>query len=537
MLKSILEQFEATWGSLTGKQRGTLIMSGLLTAAAIGGLVWWAGQPSWSTLYTNLDPKDAQAVIQELQSRKVAFQLTNGGTGISVPVEQVDKLRMELAAKNLPGSGRFGFLEMFGQDTIAQSDRTQRMRYQKALEDELARTIESIEEVRSARVHLVLPGDRVFLDDQDVSKASVTLQLKRTTVPSPDEVRSIVHIVSGAVQGLSPERVSVVDTSGHTLWEGDGATGGLITARQGEMKRGVEKDIESKVARVLEPLVGADKFVVRTSADMDFQKVLRKERNIDPDSAALVSEQKSKERSSSSQGNLAGGVPGTASNLPGGQTPNNGSGNDSSQSDSVTNNYEYSVVERTVEEPVGTVKKLSVAVLVDQATKEGAPGAAGAAGQPRQTVPRTAEELKRIEGLVKAAISFNAERGDVVTVDQAPFAVAVEPPPPGFDWKQYLPYAKYPALLLFMVLAFLLFYRPFVKTAREAVVRGRDAGARRGAPAGAGGAAVAEVDQRMLGPASQVEMLRQRLAKLAAEQPGGMAQTVRVWLHEPKEPT
>jgi flagellar M-ring protein FliF len=530
-MNEILTQLRAAWYGMSLKQRSTLVMSGLATAGAVMAIVWWARLPTWSTLYTNLDPKDAQAVVQELQTRKTAFRLTNGGASVEVPIDQVDALRMALAAKNLPGSGRFGFLEMFGQDTIAQSDRTQRMRYQKAHEDELSRTIESLEEVRSARVHLVLPGERVFLDDQDASKASVTLALNRSAVPSADEVRSIVHIVSGAVQGLAPERVSVVDTAGHTLWEGDGASGGLITARQGEMKHGVEKDIETKVARVLEPLVGPDHFVVRTSADMDFQKVMRKERNIDPDSGAIISEQKSKERSSSSAPSTAG-VPGTASNLPGGQgATTSGNGSDSQQSDTTTNNYEYSVVERTVEEPVGTVKRLSVAVLVDQAVKEGTP----VPGAPRQTTPRTPEELKRIEQLVKAAISFSTERGDVVTVEQAPFAQPVEAAPVAFDWKQYLPYVKYPMLLVLLLMAFLLFYRPFVKTARDAVSRSpsrRPAAAGGAAP---GAAAKAEVETQLLGPASQVEMLRQRLAKLAAEQPTGMAQTVRVWLHEPKE--
>ena len=529
-MNPMLAQIRDAWNALSSKQRATLVVSALLTFAAVAAIVWWARQPTWAVLYTGLDPKDAQAVVQELQGRKVPFQLDAGGTAINVPFEQVDKLRMELAAKNLPGSGRFGFMEMFSQDTIAQSDRTQRIRYQKALEDELARTIESLDEVRTARVHVVLPGDRVFLDDQDTAKASVTLTLGRAVVPSPDNVRAIVHIVSGAVQGLSPERVSVVDTAGHTLWEGDGAAGGLITARQGEMKRGVEKDLEAKVAKVLEPLVGPDHYVVRASADMDFEKVTRKERQIDPDSGALISEQKSKEKSSSSSG-FAGGAPGTASNLPGAAGPNGGSGSDTSESSTTTNNFDYSVVEKTVEEPIGTLKKLSVAVLVDQA---GGPAAAGA---PRTTTPRSAEDIKRIEDLVRAAISFDGNRGDVVTVQQAPFAQPVEEPSRGLDWKAYLPYAKYPALVLLLLLVFLLFFRPMLKTTRDAM--GRNAPRRAVAAVGPAGpasaAALADKDRQLLGPASQVELLRQRLAKLAAEQPSGMAQTVRVWLNEQKE--
>lgn len=288
-MSDFVQQALRAWHAMTAKQRFTLVFSFLLTAAAVGALVWWARQPSWATLYTGLDPKDAQAIVQELQARKVPHRPADGYSAIEVPVENVESLRMELAAKNLPGSGRFGFLEMFGAENIAQSDRTQRVKYQKALEDELARTIESLDEVQGARVHLVLPGDRVFVDDADIAKASVTLTLRRGVVPAPDQVRSIVHIVSGAVEGLSPERVSVVDTMGHTLWEGDGATGGLITARQAELKKGIEKDIDGKIARVLEPIVGPAHYVVRTSAEMDFQKVLRRERTLDPDSGALIS--------------------------------------------------------------------------------------------------------------------------------------------------------------------------------------------------------------------------------------------------------
>ncbi len=528
-MPDFLNQMSGAWTSLSVKQRTTMVTSFLVTVAAIAALAWWVRQPSWAVLYTGLDPKDAQTVVQELQARKIEHRLTDRGA-IEVPVEAVKSLRMELAAKNLPGSGRFGFMEMFGSENLAQSDRTQRIKYQKALEDELARTIESIDEVQNARVHLVLPGDRVFIDDEDVAKASVTLTLKRAAVPTADEVRSIVHIVSGAVEGLAPERVSVVDTAGHTLWEGDGAAGGLISARQAELRKGVEKDIETKIARVLEPIVGPQHYVVRTTADMDFQKVLRKERTLDPDSGALISEQRSKDRSSSSSG--ASGIPGTASNLPGGEGPGADSGAENSQSDQVTNNYEYSVVERTVEEPVGDVKRLSVAVVLDYAAPAGAPaggtGAGGAAGKP---VPRSDEELQKIEQLVRAAMSFDSERGDVVTVRQAPFAQPELAPEPVFDWRALLPYVKYPALVLMLLLVFLLFFRPFVKTAREALAGGRQAIR----PGSAAAVATAEIDTRMLGPASQVELLRQRLARAAAEQPAGMAQTLRVWLNEPKD--
>ncbi|MBP7149143.1 MAG: flagellar M-ring protein FliF [Acidobacteria bacterium] len=527
-MQDLFNQIRDVWMALTLRQRASIFISVGMTVAAVAGIVWWARQPSWAVLYTGLDPRDGQAVIQELQSRKVAVRLRDGGTTIEVPFEQVDRLRMELVSKNLPGSGRFGFLEMFAQDNIAQSNQAQRIRYQKALEDELARTIESLDEIRTARVHLVLPGERVFVDDDDVAKASVTLGLAPGGPPSSEQVQAIARIVAGAVPELSVERVSVLDTNGRVLWEGDGEGGGVTAARQVELKSTIEKDINAKVARVLEPVVGADRFVVRTSADVDFQKERRREKEYDPDTGVLMSETKSKEKSVSG-GKLAAGVPGTASNLPGG-AGGSSTGADGETSDRTEQqaSYEYSVVERDIEEPVGSLKRLSVAVIVDQAWEQAPAGQGGTPGE-RRAVPRSDDEMSKLEDLVRAAISFDQARGDVVTVEQAPFqqpAVTEEPARP-FDYRAVLPFVKYPALVVLALLVFVLFFRPVLKTVREAADRGP------GIPFRAGSASIEGA--LALGSASSLEKMRQRLAALATDQPEGMAQTVRLWLNEPKE--
>ncbi len=523
-MDDLLRQLREAWGALETRQKVSLVLSAVLTIVAVGGIVWWAQQPSWGVLYTGLDPKDAQAVIEELQSQRVPVRVRDGGRVIEVPVERVDRLRMDLAAKNLPASGRFGFLEMFAQDNIAQSSRVQKIRYQKALEDELARTIESLEEVSRARVHLALPGDRVFLDDDDTAKASVTITLRAGTRLASDQVQGIARIVAGAVPELTPEHVSVVDSSGKVLWEGSGDEGDMLATRQLEMKTAIERDIDRKVAKVLAPLVGEGHFVVRTNADLDFQKVSRHERQYDPDSGVLVSEEKSKEKTRSAAG--GGGVPGTASNLPGGVGAAGMAGESSERTDQVSN-FEYSVVEKRVEEPVGRIRRLSVAVLVDHKPGEtGGEGEQGNGTAKPERVPRSAEEMARIEQLVKAAISFDPDRGDVVTVEQAPFPpVSEHAPPAGFDLRQYLPWMKWPALVLLLLLAFFLFWRPFLKTVREAAERVQARAA----------AATAEVEAvPQLGPPSRLERMRQQLAKLALEEPEGMAQTVRVWLNETK---
>ncbi|UCF68772.1 MAG: flagellar M-ring protein FliF [Acidobacteriota bacterium] len=523
-MQEMIQQLTAVWAALSLRQRFSLALSATLSVLAVVAIVWWARQPTWSVLYTGLEPREAQGIVEELQARKVRHRLADGGRVIEVPLESVDRLRMDLAATDLPQSGRFGFTQMFAQDTLAQSNRMQRVRFQKALEDELARTIESLDEVRSARVHLVLPGDRVFLDDEDVAKASVTLGLLGGRQPNSQQVQAIARIVAGAVPELTPDRVSVVDTTGRMLWDGGGEHGAMAGSTKAEMQAAIEGEINAKVARVLEPIIGPDRFVVRTTADLYWQKVLRHERQLDPDSGVLVSEQKRKEKMSG--GVALQGTPGTGSNLPNAAMT---APSETSELTDLTSNFEYSSIERTIEEPQGSLRRLSVAVLVDhkwQQEGQQAPPGGDAQAEPR-SVPRSPEELVSNEELVKAAISFDETRGDQVTVEQAPFQLReIADVPAHFDPLTWLPFVKYPALVVLLLLAFVLFYRPLIGTLRDAFGR---------AGRGEAGFATARLDQPLqLGPPSRVEQLRQRLAKLANEEPQGMAQSMRVWLHEDK---
>jgi flagellar M-ring protein FliF len=517
-MQEMLSQIGRAWSSLTLSQRTTLVVSTLLTIAAVGGIVWWAQRPSWTVLYTGLDPKDAQGVIGELQSRGVPHRLGGGGSAIEVPAESVHRLRMELAAQDMPSTGRFGYVDMFNQESMSQSTRMQRMRQQKAMEDEIARSIESLRTVRSARVHLVLPGDRVFLDDEEPAKASVVVDLQAGSRLAPDEVQAVVRLVAGSVSELDAANVNVVDTTGRLLWGGDADDQLYASSRQLELKTSLERSLNAKAARVLERVIGASRYQVESTVDLDMDKVLRREQSYDPDSAVLISEEKLKEETSGGGG--VGGVPGTAANLPNGLAGAEVGGGESSSRSEKTSNFQYSSIERTIEEPYGKVERVSVAVVVDQEWDE-------ADGGERTAVPRSDDELGRIEELVKAAISFDETRGDVVTVRQTPFPQQPElEVTQTFDPWRWLPLVKYPTLVLLALLAFLLFVRPALRTAREAVARSATA-----PPARA--RATAEVEgQPQLGPPSQLERLRQRLTALADEEPEGMAQTMRVWLHD-----
>ena len=510
-MQELFQQISAAWNALTLRQRMTLVATTALTVAAVGALVFWAQQPTWGVLYTGLDPRDAQAVVQQLQSQKVPVRVTAGGGSVEVPLEKVDALRMQLAVKGLPESGKFGFMEMFSGDTIAQSSQVQKIRYQKALEDELARTIEALDEVRSARVHLVLPGERVFVDDKSVAKASVTVGLRAGTTLAPEKVQAIARIVTGAVPELSLEEVSVLDTQGHVLWEGDGDGAAVAGSRQIELRTAVERDVNGKVGRVLEPLVGADGFVVKTTAELDFQKVLRREKSYDPESGVLLTEERTKETQTSSSAAAS--------------SPPRKRGGNLSERQNQRASYEYSVTESSIEQPIGQLQRLSVAVLVDQRWTE----IQGAASRERLPTPRSDEELAKIEGLVKGAIGFDAQRGDRVTVEQVAFQrPPVETAGGGFEVRPWLPLVKWPALVALALMAFFLLVRPLLATLRQAAVGRHDL---MSVPAASGTAAAPAALQ--LGNPSPVELMRQRLASVATEQPEGMAQTLRIWLHEP----
>jgi flagellar M-ring protein FliF len=515
-MQELLQQISAAWTALTLRQRATLVVTTALAVGAVGAIVFWAQQPTWGVLYTGLDPRDAQGVVQELQGRKVPVRVTGGGGSVEVPLAQVDTLRMQLAVKGLPASGKFGFLEMFSGDSLAQSSQVQKVRYQKALEDELASTIETLDEVRSARVHLVLPGNRVFVDDKSVAKASVTVGLRAGTTLAPEKVQAIARIVVGAVPELSLEEVNVLDTQGHVLWEGDGDGSAVAGSRQLELRAATERDVNGKVGRVLEPLVGADGFVVKTTADLDFQKVLRREKSYDPDSGVLITEERKKE----TQGGPPAGRGAAGASAPAGR-------GGISESQDQRASYEYSVSESSIEEPVGQLRRLSVAVVVDQRWT-----AVDGSTDLRPT-PRGDEELAKIEELVKGAIGFDAARGDRVTVEQAAFQrPPVEIAAGGFDVTPWLPLVKWLAAAAVALLAFLLVVRPLVRTLGQAAAGRHDP---LGAPALAAGSAGRGA--LPLGQPSPVELMRQRLAAVAAEQPEGVAQTLRVWLHERREET
>ena len=267
------------------------------------GLAWYAGRTDWRVLFSGLDAKDTQQIAQELTAAGIPYDMTEDGTGIEVSAEQVDKARMEVAAKGMPQSGRMGF-ELFDTPNWVGSEFDEKVNYQRALEGELEHTIGTLAVVRSARVHLVLPKDSLFGDEPQTAKASVVLQLRRSVMP-PEQVEAIRSLVAGAVESLSPENVALVDADGRL---------NLAAPSQGAAQGDAERGLEEKLVTMLEPTAGAGN--VRATVNVAFDEGSEEKTDEAYDPAQVVPLSMHKSEQTMGPRTPAAGVPGTASNTP-----------------------------------------------------------------------------------------------------------------------------------------------------------------------------------------------------------------------------
>ncbi|ALA58335.1 flagellar basal-body MS-ring/collar protein FliF [Nitrospira moscoviensis] len=442
-------------------------------AGSVAGLIavaLWTQQPDMQVLFTNLNGEDAAAIIDKLKETKVPYETTGGGSTVLVPSAQVHDLRLQLATQGLPHGGGVGY-EIFDRTSIGMSEFVQKLNYRRALQGELARTIAQMPEVERARVHLAIPERRLFANEQDRARASVILSLRNGQLLTKAQVQGVVHLVASSVEGLQTRDVTVVDGHGNMLSSTAAAdeTAGL-TNTQLEYQRAIEKDIETRIQTMLERIVGLNKAVVRVSSVVDFRKVETTEERYDPNGQVVRSEQRGQEKSNGVNG-VSGGVPGVQSNVPPGtdlEPAQTSSSNSATKNETV--NYEISRTVSRIVEPIGTIKKLSVAVLVDGLYEPAKAAEAGAtAGEPaKKYVPRSEEDMKRIEEIVKKAMGYNAERQDQVQVVNVQFGFGPEEPQTAAveavaeESKPWVPYLRYAvgALLFLMILLFVV--RPLI---------------------------------------------------------------------------
>lgn len=410
-IKQYIQKLNTYWSNRTMSQR--ILLTGLTVSVSLAFvlMIYWLNRPDYRVLYSKLYPEDAAKIVSMLKSSKDPYELQDNGQTILVPADRVYDLRLKIAGEgNLHGQG-IGF-EIFDELKVGQTDFVQQINYQRALQGELARTINEFPQIDKARVHLVLPHKSLFIEDQIPPSASVVLKLKDKAALEPKQIQGIVNLVSMSVEGLDKKRITVTDMNGQPLYtpEDDSATPGLSTT-QLDYKAQMERKLERRIEELLMPVVGPQKVIARVNADLDFsQKTTRKEM-YDPNATVVRSENRSEE---STQGRAAidGGAP--EANFRGDGFAGTQSTQDSTR-EARTTNYEINKEEQSIVSPVGELQRLSVAVIVDGTYAKDAN-----TGQMAYT-PRSAEEMQRIQNLVRSAVGFDRNRGDAVEVSNISF--------------------------------------------------------------------------------------------------------------------
>ncbi|MFZ0301531.1 MAG: flagellar basal-body MS-ring/collar protein FliF [Steroidobacteraceae bacterium] len=457
----------AMWARMAPSERRGAMVGGLLVAAMIGAVVWLMARPDWRTLYTGLDPDDARQIGQILAAAQITYDMTPDGTGIRVPAAMLDKARLAAAAKGGVKSGRLGF-EIFDKPNWVGSEFDEQVNYQRALEGELEHTVGSLADIESARVHLVMPHDSLFRDEERPAKASVVIKLRHLSL-ADGEADAIRNLVASAVDGLTPDHVVLVDAAGRLPL-------GPKTAEAMELSQ--EQALEDKLVATLEPVTGVGN--VRASVTLNYEDAATDttQEVYDPNQTATLSMQRTEQNTGGEP--VAAGVPGTASNAPNTQAlpvyPKQTTTPQTSKSESGT--YGVSkTVKHTVENP-GRIRRLTAAIVVNDRMMQ-----AAAKNKPAQWQPRTADELRNLTALAQAAVGFDQTRGDALTVQDISFDQNRAAPPPAIP-QQFLSAAenspvlvKYLALLLATFVILMLGVRPALKHVASAQL-----GAGRGKP-------------------------------------------------------
>lgn len=448
----------------------------VLVAAAIALGLWlffWTQKPNYVPVQAGLDAKATAEASDLLRGARIPFRIDPASGALAVPTDQVGPARMALAAAGLPATDSAGFESMQGDQGFGTSQFIENARYQHAREVELARTIANLRPVREARVHLALPKPSAFTRQSEPASASVVLQLRSGSTLEQGQVNAIVHLVASSIPDLPPERVTVVDQFGRMLSNADPDSDDAIGAKRFEQQRRQESVYVQRIQELLEPMTGPGRVSAKVSVDMDFAQTEEARESYGPQPAIVRSEQISESGNLAAAGNggagdQARGVPGSASNTPDAAdaaaeaeaAPETAAAPSLSGPGSRTavRNYEIDRTLTHTRKAPGRIRRVTAAVLVDNIPvgTAAAPDAAGSGAQPKER-PLTDAEIKRIETLVQQAIGFDAERGDVVSVVNAPFAArdAYELPdssPP--IWQQ--PRVRELARLVFGGLALLL---------------------------------------------------------------------------------
>ena len=559
--QQLLGRLRTLTSSFTSSQLATLALTFVLVVGVMAGSTWWVSKPTYELLFADMDPETAGQIVTKLKTQKVAYQLDPGGRGIRVPSDRVDELRIDMTATGLPASGRVGF-EIFDRTAFGATEFLEQVNYRRALEGEIARTISTISEVSSARVHIAMGKDSLFGESRP-AKASVVLKLRGQRTLPASTVSGISNLVAGSVEGLRPEAVNILDSFGRPLLRPQEDGGDPLGAAQSERQQRLEREMAQRVVALLEPVVGDDRVRVNVALKLNPSSQEETEERYDPN--AVVRSRQSTADVAASASAAASGVAGARANAVALPTPNDPQGakagaavappsGPSSSRSAETTNYEISRVTRHTIQPPGNVARLSVAVIIDdEPTVTKAKDGTTKVGR----APRKREDLQKIQSLVAAAVGLEADRGDLLTVENVSFEepIVEEPVAPTLIEKITPQVWEASRILLIGgigLMGLLLFVKPLLKRAA-----GGQQMMARPAVAGMAGMAVAaampgvpgqplrtvadlesEIESQLDASVAQtaeqrrLPVLTKRVTALSAQQPESVAKLLRHWISE-----
>ncbi len=510
--RDLLDRLKQRWQETNQKRKILFI---LVSAMVLAGLVYAAvsvSRPNYAMLLGDLEPKEAGDIVAQLEADKIPYQLTNQGTTIMVPQKQVDDVRVKLASAGLLTGMGHGW-ELFDTSKFGETDFEQKITYQRALQEELKRTITRVEGVEQARVHLVIPQKSVFIEEEGTASASVVIKLKPRTQLKPEQVKGLSDLIVGSVEGLKPENVHIIDTEGNVLNDflkdpaGQGGVAGFsgtVVEKQQQIRRAYEKELENRVQAMLAKVLGPNKAVAMVTAELDFNQ--QQTNTTEVITGPIVSERSITESGSDGGG---GGVPGTSSQMPGLSDPGvtNTGQNNYTKSDDIKNYQHGQRVDSVVQSP-GKVLKLSTSVVLDESVKN--------------------LDRAQVERMVSVAIGYDQQRGDQINVSAMTFdrsqydlSEDIKETQAKNEQLYALIAAGAAGILLLLFLVSWLIRRRRKKKAAEAIIE--------------------EVRSPVIAPVEEEEPeweipaprdKQKQLKDLAEERPNDIAAVLKVWLRE-----
>ncbi len=536
------ERFADFYNSLSSGRKISLVVVAIGIALSITGMFYWASKTSYVPLMTNLSPEDSTSVIRYLREKKIPFVVDETGRSLSVPPEKVYDLRLELASSGLAQTGVVGY-EVFDKQSFGATSTVQRINEQRALEGELIRTINHIRGIERSRVHLAIPQKSVFLEEEKRPTASVILDLAPGFNPSEEQVKGIQHLISSAVKGLDKNSVTIISNNGKQLSQNNEDPAAVFAAAALDYQRKFEQKMETKVQSLLSTVVGEGKVVAKINADFDFSRVSETQTLFDDENKAIRSTNKDTDVM---QGNrpLPSGQPGVRAQVPGAenQIANTPVATNSTQRNQEVVNYEVPKTTRSMEKPMASLKRLSVAVMVDAVPVADAnvPG-----GFRNEAI--SAEKLAEFRSIVANAVGWDKDRDPPIEVKSLAFfkedlEAAGKALAAADRQKMINNLAQWGAIGLIFSLFFLFVVRPFIKWVTENTVESVEdflpqtleelekAQAKQVAQSLED--ILPEIEEKVDPEKVQSEMLKEKVLSLVNDNPHKASQVLHEWISE-----